>query len=136
HRLRELERGVERLDHPLVGVAAVVGRSACVPAVLQLDVSDVERREALDHSKLLRARYALAGASVLRSTFGSSRRAGSTATRALLHAVRPVLDADLASTHGVMVVGDVAGRENAGHVGPALVVDDDPVVDANRRAGD
>src|SRR5437867_12589004 len=84
HRLRELERRVERLDHPLIGVAALVGRSARVPAVLQLDVSDVEGGEALDHSKLLRARYALAGASVLRSTAGSSRRAGSTATRALM----------------------------------------------------
>src|SRR5206468_10337844 len=78
HRLGQLERRVERLDHPLVRVAAVVGGSPGVPAVLQLDVSDVEGREALDHPGFS------AGASVLRSTFGSSRRAGSTATRALM----------------------------------------------------
>src|SRR5206468_11109917 len=78
HRLGELERGVERLDHALVRIPAVVGRRARVPTVLQLDVSDIEGRKALDHAGLS------AGASVLRSTLGSARRAASTATRALM----------------------------------------------------
>src|SRR5262249_37104590 len=93
HGLGELERRVEGLDHPVVRVPAIVGRRPGVPAVLQLDVADVERRESLDHSRLLRAaaggralarRYALAGASVRRSTAGSARRAGSTGTRTLM----------------------------------------------------
>src|SRR5262245_1511206 len=76
HRLRELEGRVERLDHPLVRVAPVVGRRPLVTAVLQLDVSDVEGREALDHAGFS------AGTRVRRSTCGSARRAGSTGTRA------------------------------------------------------
>src|SRR5439155_20713795 len=54
----------------------------------------------------------------------------------LLHAVLPVLDAHLTAAHGVIVIGDVARGENAGHIGPALVVDDDSVVDSHGRAGD
>ena len=42
-------RGVERLGQALVGVPAVVGGHARQPTPLQLDVADVERREARDH---------------------------------------------------------------------------------------
>jgi len=46
---RQRDRGVEDLDQPLVRIAAVVGRRARQPAILQLDVADVERREPRDH---------------------------------------------------------------------------------------
>jgi hypothetical protein len=46
---RERDGRVERLRQPRVRIPAVVGRRAGVPAVLQLDVPDVERRESPDH---------------------------------------------------------------------------------------
>jgi hypothetical protein len=42
-------RGVEYLDQALVGIPAVVGGRARQPTLLQLDVADVEGREAGDH---------------------------------------------------------------------------------------
>jgi len=41
--------GVEDLDQPLVGIPAIVGRRARQPALLQLNVAHVERRESRDH---------------------------------------------------------------------------------------
>src|SRR5262249_52212434 len=66
----QLERRVERLDHPLVRIPAVVGRSPGMPAVLQLDVTDVQRRKTLDHSGLLPAlrRAAMSGSVMTRLT--------------------------------------------------------------------
>ncbi len=54
----------------------------------------------------------------------------------LLDAVLPVLDTHLAPAHGMKVIGDVTRGEDAGHVGSALIVDDDPVVDPHGGARD
>ncbi len=50
-RLGQRRRGVERLGEALVGIAPVVGGHAREPAGLQLDVADVEGREARDHGR-------------------------------------------------------------------------------------
>ena len=46
---RQGRRGVERLGEPLIGISAVVGGHTPQPTALQLDVADVESREAGDH---------------------------------------------------------------------------------------
>jgi hypothetical protein len=48
-------RGVERLDQAVIGIPPVVGRRAREAALLQVDMSDVERGESCDHRRRLSA---------------------------------------------------------------------------------
>ena len=60
-RVGQRDGGVERLHEPLVGIAPIVSGRAREAASFQLDVADVERREARDHrGKDTRSRHDLA----------------------------------------------------------------------------
>src|SRR6266851_5331898 len=49
HLLRDLARGSENLAQPLARIAPLVGRRAAEPEIVELDLTDIEDMELLDH---------------------------------------------------------------------------------------